>query len=336
MHPSSIARNGIMLTADLNRLGNEARQVQRATKNGDVHRIRRGAYIDQHGWDAADARGKQILRLKAVNATRKNPPVFSLASAAVLHGLPTFGQTATIAHVSSTSPGHSKNGVAQHLIRPGVSTVAIEGLTCTSLIDTLADLALTSDFVSTIVSLDHALHEVALAAMPRAEWPLASSPTAARAAADFVETLRRTLDVSAPSRGLQRSLRTIDFATHLSDSPGESVSRCHIHLLGFPPPELQHPFYDYQGRIGWGDFWWEYLRLLGEFDGEHKYSDPTFLAGRTPEQALADEKWREDRIRATNAGVSRWGWAIATDLRALYNKLSNAGLRPVAPRPKAL
>lgn len=336
MHPVSLALNGIMLSADLNRFGNEARHVQRATKSGEIHRIRRGAYIDQKDWDAADARGKHILRLRAVDATRKIPPVFSLASAAVLHGLPTFGHAAPIAHVSSESPGHSKNGVAQHLIRPGVATVVIDGLTCTSLIDTLVDLALTSDVTSTVVSLDHALQEVALTAMPRAEWPLANSATAAKAAADFVETLRRTVDLSAPSRGLRRALHTIDFATHLSDSPGESVSRCHIHLLGFPPPELQHPFYDCQGRIGWGDFWWEYLRLLGEFDGENKYSDPKFLAGRTPEQAVIDEKWREDRIRATNAGVSRWGWAIATDLRALYNKLSNAGLRPVAPRPKAL
>jgi predicted transcriptional regulator of viral defense system len=336
MHPSAIAHQGILLTSDLARAGNEARQIQRASSNGSIRRIRRGAYVERASWDAAGANERYLLQLRAVAATRRIPPVFSLSSAAVLHGLPVLGPQSTMVHVSSPVPGHSRNGVAQHLVRPGSSTVTVGGLQCTSLVDTLADLAVTAGFASAVVSIDHALHSAARSALRPGEWILPGSDVAAAAAAALRESVRTVLETCAPVRGRRRALRIIDFATHLSDSPGESVSRANIHLLGFPPPELQHPFFDYLGRIGWGDFWWEHLRLLGEFDGENKYTNPQFLAGRTSAQAVIDEKWREDRIRATDAGVSRWGWSTAIDLNALYAKLSNAGLRPVSARPKAL
>ena len=336
MHPSAIAHQGILLTSDLARAGNEARQVQRASASGAIHRVRRGAYVDRAVWDAAGARGRYLLHLRAVAATRRTPPVFSLTSAAALHGLPVMGRSSTMVHVSSEAPGHSRNGIAQHLVRPGSSTVTVDGLQCTSLVDTLADLAVSASFASAVVSIAHALHTAARSALPAGEWMLPESVAAASAAAALRESVRMVLETCAPVRGRRRALQIVDFSTHLSDSPGESVSRSNMHLLGFPPPELQHPFFDYLGLIGWGDFWWEHLRLLGEFDGENKYTNPLFLAGRTAAQAVIDEKWREDRIRATDAGVSRWGWSTATDLSALYAKLSSAGLRPVAARPKAL
>lgn len=281
MHPTAIPHSGILLTADLARLGNEARQVQRSARSGAVHRVRRGAYVDRTDWEAADARGRHILQLRAVHATRRTPAVSSYISAAALHDLPILGSWPAAAHVSSLAPGHSKNGVVQHLARPGTRVVMVDGLACTSLVDTLADLALSADFTSATVSLDHALHAAALAALPPGEWILPGSVAGATAASQLPDAVRATLESSAPSRGLRRALRTLDLATHLSDSPGESVSRCNIHLLGFPAPELQHPFHDYLGRIG-------------------------------------------------------WGWATATDLRALYNKLTNAGLRPLPAHPTLL
>jgi hypothetical protein len=45
--------------------------------------------------------------------------------------------------------------------------------------------------------------------------------------------------------------------------------------------------------------------VAGEFDGIDKYLKPEFLKGRTAAQAVVEEKLREDRIRATGAGVVR-------------------------------
>jgi hypothetical protein len=159
-----------------------------------------------------------------------------------------------------------------------------------------------------------------------------AAPAPSNAAHELKEELLDALLSLTTDRNAQKALKALRFGTHLADSPGESLSRCGIHLLGFPPPELQHEFHDYLGHIGRGDFWWEHVRLLGEFDGEDKYRNPEFLRGRTPQQALVDEKWREDRIRATGASVSRWGWKTAIDSRLLYAKLFAAGLRTVDGR----
>ena len=159
-----------------------------------------------------------------------------------------------------------------------------------------------------------------------------ASPEATRSAAGLKKQLVDALYRFAPARNFRRAEKALRFASHLSDSPGESLSRCAIHLLGFPEPELQHEFCDHQGFIGRGDFWWPGIRLLGEFDGEDKYKNPSFLGGRTPHQALMDEKRREDRIRQTKVDVSRWDWMTALELPRLYSRLFSAGLRPTHHR----
>ena len=87
--------------------------------------------------------------------------------------------------------------------------------------------------------------------------------------------------------------------------------------MGLPAPQLQVEFRDARGLIGFADFWWEELNLIGEFDGYIKYSDPRHLRGRTPAQALRDEKTREDRLRAVGPRVARWGWTEALSPREL-------------------
>ena len=332
MCPDSISRGGLVLVTDLHRAGYDPRQVQRQAARGALRRLARGAYVDYQDWVTASARDRHILRMRAIDATRARTLVFSHASAAALHGLPVLGAWPVVTHVSSDVPGRSKNGVAYHQALPERSPIILHGLTCTSLADTLVDLAHTASFTSATISIDHALHRAAVDALPHGKRIVAESVDATDAAVAAKSRLLEAFHRFAPARGFRRRLLPLEFATHLADSPGESLSRCGIHLLGFPPPELQHRFDDYDGRIGYGDFWWEHSRLLGEFDGVDKYKNPTFLAGRTPEQALLDEKWREDRIRATNAGVSRWGWGTALDLQKLYNKLYSAGLRSVTHR----
>lgn len=328
MHPVAVSRSGLLLASDLRRLGYDARNLQRAAATGKLLRLLRGAYVERDVWAGAEASERHILRLQAVDGTRTTQNVFSHVSAAALHGLPILGSWPTSAHVSSDAPGRSRNGVLFHQAIKGRTPTVIQGLACTSLVDTLVDLGRGLSFSSAVVSIDHALHAAAEAAALNRRSAGANAEASA-AAAEVKAQLLEALHRFAPPRNFRRSLTAIEFATHLADSPGESLSRCGIHLLGFPAPELQHEFHDYLGFIGRGDFWWDHVRLLGEFDGEDKYKNPAFLRGRTPHQALVDEKRREDRIRATRVGVSRWDWKTAFDLPQLYAKLFAAGLRPL-------
>lgn len=332
MHPVAVSRQGVLLASDLRRLGYDTRSLPREVDKGTMRRLLRGAYTDSTTWAAADARGRHILQLRAIDGTRAVQPVFSHASAAALHQLPILGSWPISGHVSADPPGRSRNGVSYHQAIAGRAPGFVGDLACTSLVDTLVDLALGSGFRSATISIDHALRGVALAANRGLSGKSLTSPEATKAATEFKELLLDELHKLGPVRNLRRAEKAISFACHLSESPGESLSRCGAHLLGFPAPELQHEFYDRQGLIGRGDFWWPGIRLLGEFDGEDKYKNPVFLSGRTPHQALMDEKRREDRIRATKADVSRWDWMTALDLTRLHAHLFAAGLRPTDHR----
>lgn len=141
------------------------------------------------------------------------------------------------------------------------------------------------------------------------------------------QALQRVLDDLAPTRGRRRAQAVVEFANPLAGSVGESWSRVQVADAGLPAPLLQARFDDRLGLIGFVDFYWPDFGLIGEFDGLVKYSDPAMLAGRTPAQALTDEKRREDRLRGTGPRVARWVWATLRARGALAAQLRAAGLR---------
>ena len=95
---------------------------------------------------------------------------------------------------------------------------------------------------------------------------------------------------------------------------------------GFPIPNLQVPFRDNRGLIGYPDFDWEEIKLLGEFDGFEKYSSQQYLKGKTPSEVVVAEKNRENRLRALGYNVVRWVWDDLRDERRLIALLHEAGL----------
>ena len=129
------------------------------------------------------------------------------------------------------------------------------------------------------------------------------------------------------THGRARATAVAAFADGRADRPGESISRVSMRAAGLPAPELQVEIYGASGARYVVDFYWPERRLMGEFDGAAKYRDPELLRGRTPEQALADEKHREDDLRATARGMSRWGWRVANSPVLLGQQLRRAGLR---------
>jgi hypothetical protein len=120
--------------------------------------------------------------------------------------------------------------------------------------------------------------------------------------------------------------RVLKFATPLSGSAGESISRAGIFLLGFLAPDLQVPHWDRAGLIGYSDFFWPGIRSVGEFDGHGKYLRDEFTGGRPAADVVIAEKVREDRLRALGLGVFRWDWPVATSLPALGDLLTLNGI----------
>ena len=92
-------------------------------------------------------------------------------------------------------------------------------------------------------------------------------------------------------------------------------------------PQLQVTITGASGCSWTVDFWWPEFNVIGEFDGKFKYTDPEFLKGRTPAQAVYEEKLREDDLRAAGHGMSRWSWPIAISPRLLREHLVAAGVR---------
>ena len=127
--------------------------------------------------------------------------------------------------------------------------------------------------------------------------------------------------------------QVLDFAGTDSESPGESLSRAQMHVLGFPAPLLQARVHMGGVFIARTDFFWPRHRLIGEFDGDAKYLRDEYLGGQTARQAVLAEKKREDQLRAAGFQVVRWDWATASDPARFEACLRQAGLANSPKKP---
>lgn len=138
-----------------------------------------------------------------------------------------------------------------------------------------------------------------------------------------VEVMAQRFGGFAGGATLRDAVRAAD---GLAANPGESLSRGL--MLGFPEvpePRLQHGFVDAAGDlIGFADFDWD-GRVVGEFDGRHKYQK-YLRPGESVEDAVIREKYREDRLRALGIHVMRWTWRDLMNPRR-FRALLNSGLR---------
>ena len=184
----------------------------------------------------------------------------------------------------------------------------------TDLARTVVDLASSAAFSQAVAFADSALSGLSEAGVVRAGISK--------------QALHEQLALRGSRRGATRCGIVIDFADAASGSPGESLSRVAMQMLGFPAPCLQAPFSDAQGLIGTVDFWWPDFGVIGEFDGVGKYLRAELRGGRSVAQVVVDEKRREDRLRAVPGvrTVVRWGWSDARSLRGLESGLRAAGL----------
>ncbi|MGO4784080.1 type IV toxin-antitoxin system AbiEi family antitoxin domain-containing protein [Cryobacterium sp. W22_MBD10_FK3] len=306
-------RTGLFLVKGIGVSDTDARMFRRSVDHGQGTRLRRGVFTTADRWAGLTARDRYLDHIRAVIATRRHDPVVSHQSAAALWGIPLGGAWPGDVHVLAVPATRvrSKNGVFVHRTAfDWDDVVELDGVLVTSPARTLLDLARTTTFGDAVVAIDHAIN------------PRRATPEVLVYADELSELLARCGSL----RGSTKAQRAIDFARPDADNPGESLSRVAIFELGFPDPELQcrHP----NPRGGWyfTDFEWRRFRLIGEFDGRGKYLKEEFLRGRTPGDAVYDEKVREDHLRAEGFRVVRWGPAELADRGALSRRLIEAGL----------
>lgn len=285
--------------------------VARLDRDGRLHRIRPGAYVRRQIWDELPPWERYRLRVLAVAHTWTSP-VFCLESAAVLHGLPIFGEPTHVHVLSTDGRSWAERDVIVHGHTDARELTEAAGVKMTALADTAVDLARV--------------------------LPPAFALAAVDAAARILQGRGETIDVSARGRGQanRRGVRQLDWvqarATPTSESAGEAVSRAVIEWLGYEAPVLQQKF-TYEGETDRSDFYWRRLRIIGESDGYGKYDadDPAAMKAH-----FVREKKREDRLRRHEGGFARWDWSDAMRFEPLDAKLRAAGLVPAHPRQTAM
>ena len=292
-----------MLTRSLRAQGLNTADLARLSRDGELTRVRRGAYSHDPGEDLR--REEQHRRLVLATAPLLlDGSVLSHGSAAVLHGLPVWAPAIAKVHVTCSRSGQGKRRAVVHVHGAPLSDTdltIVEGVVVTSVVRTVLDLGRTRPMEQAVAAGDAALRAGLL-------------PT----------TLGSGLLEMERWPGVRAARRAVAFLDSRSESVGESVSRVRMHLDGLPAPELQQEILGPDGRvIARVDFLWREQRLVGEFDGKVKYGR-LLEPGQPVEAVLFDEKVREDRIRDEDYGVVRWVWADLYQRGVLRDRILRA------------
>ena len=228
----------ISLTSQLRARGLNDDDLARLRRRGDLVRVRRGAYalpsklepVDT--WDAED---RHRLLIAATAPQLTSGAVISHASAAVLHGLPTWPEALNRVHVSrSRNYGGKKRTVVAVHCAPFLPTevIEIDGIPTTTLARTVVDLARSRPFEEAVAAGDRALTlrlapATLISVMRRMErWPnvrqarrvVAFSTPGVRAPAN------RSAGYGSPTRGCQRHSCSDRSPTDTGDRSAESTS----------------------------------------------------------------------------------------------------------------
>ncbi|WP_426621439.1 type IV toxin-antitoxin system AbiEi family antitoxin domain-containing protein [Microbacterium sp. As-52] len=316
------ARQLLLSRRDVLARGITERELKGMVDGGVLIRVRRGWYAEGEAWAQLWAEGRHLLKVLAVHRESSGGgAAFCFDSAAVLHGLPLYRTFPAHVHVLLGRTSHSrvKGCVARHDIQVGEGDLEeIEGIRCTSLERTVLDLTSRLGPEAAISVADAALRRVAMRG---------NEQDSEVAATWRGELARRARAMSG--RGIRQARAMIALSDGRAQLPGESVSRLHLHRLGFTGIELQSHVTGPGGEDYWLDFAFRGLQAFGEFDGRGKYLDPDLRGERSAEDIVIAEKCREDAVRGvTGWRVVRWGYEHIVTPEALGARLGAFGLRP--------
>lgn len=283
---------------------NPVHALRTAHRQGELIRIRRGAYVPSSRID--DPIGLIYDRCIAVAGTLSVRFAFSHDTAALLHGLP--APIAGNRSVSVIQEGRPSAGTSSDVIRhsvhilPASDVTAIDDLPVTALLRTCMDCVRTQRPAHALMTADAALRR--LSGVSRFSW---------EEDRDHVETIRADLQQRIAGlgrgRGVVQARAVIAHADARSESPPESQLRWLVLTHGFVQPEPQgridtasgsyYPDLVWTGDVVRGS--WSAVAL--EYDGVVKYETS---------EDIYSEKLREDALRAAGCLVIR---ATKADLR---------------------
>jgi len=143
---------------DLLETGWSARAVRDAVGAGTLVRVRHGVYAVGAAMRAAFPADRVVARAEATQLTTKEPLVFSHETAAALHGLAVYSPSPDRVHTIARPerPGRLA-GVIRHRGDVVGDVVVIEGVRCTGLAQTVADVARTATWEQAVVVADAAV-----------------------------------------------------------------------------------------------------------------------------------------------------------------------------------
>lgn len=286
----------------------------RPAEDRGLHRVRPGVYAPRDAWSALAPWERYAARVHALLRTTPDA-VLCLESAAVIHGIPLFGETRDL-HVYDPSASKTTRfgDVVVHASIDERAVTTVGGIFATTTLDTAVDLARLLPPAQGLTVADAVI-----------------SP-AQGGALRLDDLAERVSDLHA-RRGRARVRWVLTRANGLAESPAESVSRAVIEWCGYEEP-VQQPEFRYEGHVDRTDFGFRSNRALCEADGWGKYDldDPVRAA-----RHLQNEKRREDRLRRNGHPFGRWEAADALRVDPLCRALGGAGLRPIfAPHPALL
>ncbi|GAA5147320.1 hypothetical protein GCM10025768_07140 [Microbacterium pseudoresistens] len=287
----------------------EARMLGIVVPSAEWVRVRRGVYAARGACDSLPPWMRYALRVHAY--LRAHPDaILCLESAAVIHGLPLFGEPRDIHVYDPVRTASRRRGdVAVHTGAMPREVVAVEGIRVTAVLDTVVDLA-------RLLPPAQALALVDTAIAPAQGGPL------------LLRDLRDRSESQPGSRGRRRMPWLWRRADPASESPAESVSRAVIEWCGFESPASQREFRyeDARDRV---DFFFPSCRAIAEVDGWQKYGDDE----RTRSRRFREEKQREDRLRRHGHPFARWSLSDAWRVEPLAQALRVARV-PLVARPQ--
>ncbi len=277
-------------------------------RSAQWRRLRKGVYVDRHRFEKLTPWQRYEVRVHSLLLVSPDV-VLCLESAAVLHGIPLFGETKDIHVFSRDRKTTTRNGdVCIHTSEDPRQVVEVNGTRVTSLLDTVSDLARVLPPAKALAQVDAVI-----------------SP--AQGGTLRLERLRDHGSGQKSRRGVRLREWVWDHADPRSESPGESVSRAVILWSGFEAPVLQNDFF-YEGCNDRTDFFFPSSGAVGESDGWGKYDLNDLDAAR---QHLREEKAREDRLRRNGHPVARWTATEMWRVDPLGRALTQAGVRRVEP-----
>lgn len=279
-------RGGYILRQDLLDLGVTDADIRGARRAGVIVRLRAGTYAPQ-GHERLSREEQYRLLCFAVQDKSHRDVVLSHYSASIVQTGTSYGLDLSQVHVTepTQSTGRVEAGIVHHGGRlPDEDVVEVDGHLM-------------------VVPARAALETASLAGV---EAGMVQVCAVLRSGVDPAEFTER-LEQMARWPGIAKVRLSVLWSTPECESVGEVRSVYMFRMGRLPIPRMQVEFFDANGRlIARVDFDWEDFHHCGEFDGLAKYGRLNPYSAENLGQVLADEKVREDRVRAIPRGMSRW------------------------------